>query len=222
MRVPAGGARQGQPDVHVHVRDDAYDYGDYGYQRGSAYQEPARRRRGLGCLTALAALLAFAIVAVIALIVATNLFVKPRIEEAVADNVGGGIETAVSEQFGAGIGELPSGEITITEDEINQRIDGQGSLGPLNDLNVGITPDGLEADLDAYGLNGSYEADVSVENGEIQLSNSSISGPLQYLIPKGEIEQVATNAINRSLAESGYRVEGVTLQDGALVLALAR
>lgn len=220
--IPSDRARQRRPDVHVHVREDEYGYDDEPYEREAAYREPAPRWGGFRCLTVLAALLVVVLLAVIALILAANLLIKPRIEDAVADNVGSGIETAVSEQVSASIPDVPAGEITITEADINQRIAAQNNLGPVSNLNVGITPDGVEADLDAYGLSGSYSADVAAENGQIQLTNSDVSGPLQYLVPEGQIEQIAADAINRALAGAGYRVEGVTLQDGALVLSLAR
>jgi hypothetical protein len=211
--------RQGQsrPDVHVHVQQD-----DYGYDDEYAYPEAARRSRGMNCVTVLALLLVLAIVLVIAAILATNLFVRPRVEEALATNVGAGIETIVSEQISAELGNLPTGEITLTEADINQRIAEQGNLGPVGDLNVNIVPNGFEADLSAYGLDGGFSSDVTAENGQIQLSNSSVSGPLQYLVSAGEVERIAAGAINRSLAESGYRVEEVTLQDGVLVLTLAQ
>lgn len=224
-QFPADQVRQGpgpgqrRPDVHVHVQqDDAYDDYDDRY----AYREPVRRSRGTSCLSALAILLVLAVVLVIGLILATNLFVRPRVEEALATNVGAGIETAVSEQVSVELGDLPTGEIAISEAEINQRIAEQGNLGPVDNLNVGIVPDGIEADLSAYGLDGGFSSDVAAENGQIQLRNSSVSGPLQYLVSAGDIERIASDAINRSLADSGYRVEGVTLQDGVLLLTLMR
>ncbi len=220
IQFPAHGVRKGRPDVHVHVQQDDYVRGDYADRY--AYRQPARRRRGLGCLSALAVMLVLAAVLVIGLILATNMFVKPRVEEALTTNVGSGIETVVSEQVTAELEDLPTGEITLTEADINQRIAEQGNLGPVSDIKVSIVPDGIEATLDAYGLEGRFSADVAAENGQILLSNSSVSGPLQYLVSAGDVQHIAGNAINRSLADSGYRVEGVTLQDGVLVLTLMR
>lgn len=220
-QFPADQVRQGQgqrrPAVHVHVQQD-----DDGYDDRYAYREPARRSRATGCLSVLAILLVLAVVLVIGLIVATNVFVRPRVEEALSTNVGDGIETVVSEQISTELGELPTGEITLTEADINQRIAEQGNLGSVADVNVNIVPNGFEADLSAYGLDGGFSSDVSAENGQIQLSNSSVSGPLQYLVSADDVERIAGDAINRSLAESGYRVEAVTLQDGELGLTLMR
>lgn len=212
--------RQSRPDVHVHVQEDDYAYDDYDDRY--AYREPARRAGGVSCLTVLALLLVLAIVLVIAAILATNLYVRPRVEQALSTNVGGGIETVVSEQISNELADLPAGEITLTEADINQRIAEQGNLGPVDDLNVTIVPNGFEANLSAYGLDGGFSSDVSAADGQIQLSNSSISGPLQYLVSTDDVERIAAGAINRSLAESGYRVEAVTLQDGELLLTLMR
>lgn len=212
---PAGRAQR--PDVHVHYGQhaDPYDDGYYAAQ-------PPRRRRLPGCLTTLIVLLALSAALIIGLIVATDVFVRPRVADAISERIGSGIETTVRDQISTEIGELPSGEITISEAEINQKIAERGNLGPVDDLTIDILRTGAEANLSAYGLSGTYTADIQYQDGRIVFANSDVGGPLQYLVPEGEIERIASDAINRSLAESGYRVEGVTLHDGELVLTLAR
>jgi hypothetical protein len=61
-----------------------------------------------------------------------------------------------------------------------------------------------------------------VDNGQIRFINGDLSGPLQYVVEEGEIERIASDAVNRALADAGYRVEAVTLQDGQMVLTLAQ
>lgn len=222
MQLPAQEGRQARPDVHVHYERDAYD-DEYDYYEEPYAEPPARRRSGIsGCLLSLILMLAVAAGVIIGAIVVTDMYVKPRVTEAISTHVGSGIEATVREQVNAELANLPAGDITISEDDINQRISEQGNLGPVDDLNVTINPEGIEATLDAYGVSGNYSGDVYVENGQIRLSNSSISGPLQYVVSEGDIEQIASNAINRALLESGYQVEAVTLQDGWLVLTLLR
>lgn len=213
-----------RPDVHVHYQADDYAYADYDpYVAARPYRSAAPPRRRLsGCLMALLVLIAISIGVIIALLIATNVFVKPMVADAISSNVGTRIETTVVEQLNVELGDLPSGTITISEADINQRISQSGSLGPIDDVSVGISPGGVEAGIQAYGLSGTYSADVHVHDGRIVLSNSDVSGPLQYVVSDGDIERITTDAINRSLAESGYRVEGVTLHDGELVLSLAR
>ena len=223
-RVPVDQVRQARPDVHVHYDRDAGTYDDdyYAYDE-PYYAAPPRRRAGItGCLPALVVLLAIAVGIIIGLIIATNVIVRPRVTDAISNNVGARIETTVAEQVSAELDGLPEGEITISEAEINQRIGERGNLGPVDDLTVNIVPSGVEADLSAYGLSGDYSADVQSQDGQIVLTNGEVGGPLQYLVSEGDITQIASDAINRSLAESGYRVEGVTLHDGEIVLSLAR
>jgi hypothetical protein len=222
-QFPAAQPRRAQPDVHIHYERDTWDdYDDY-------YEEPYRaapvarqRGRATGCLMSVMVMLAVAAGVVIGLVVATNMFVKPRVAEAISTHIGVGIEVTVREQINAELANLPSGEIRISESEINQRIAEQGNLGPVDDLTVQINPDGIEAGLSAYGLNGNYSGDVIVDNGQVQLVNSNIGGPLQYVVSEGDIERIASDAINRALADSGYRVEAVTLQDGQLLLTLVQ
>lgn len=221
-RVPTV-PRQPRRDVHVHYeRDAAYD--DY-YDYDDRYYDPPPRRRGfatMGCLPALVVLLAVAVGVIIGLIIATNMYVRPRVTDAIADNIGARIETTVAEQVTSELGDIPAGEVTIREADINQRIDERGNLGPIENLTVNIVPSGVEADMSAYGLSGGYSADVQHQDGQIVLTNGEVSGPLQYLVSEGDVTRIASNAINRSLADAGYRVEGVTLHDGEIVLSLAR
>jgi hypothetical protein len=222
-QFPAAQSRRQQPDVHIHYERDTWDDHDNYYEEPYRAAPVARQRgRATGCLMPVMIMLAVAAGVVIGLIVATNMFVKPRVAEAISTHIGAGIETTVREQVAVELANLPSGEIRISEAEINQRIAEQGNLGPVDDLTVRINPEGIEAGLHAYGLSGTYSSDVIVDNGQVQLVNSSISGPLQYVVSEGDIERIASDAINRALADSGYRVEAVTLEAGQLLLTLVQ
>jgi hypothetical protein len=228
-RTPAGGARQQRPGTHMHTGrqhyyEDEYDdyYEDERYNASRRAAPPPDRRGATSCLTTLVVLLALSVAMIIGLIVATNMFVRPRVAEAVSSHIGAGIETTVRNQIVAELGNLPTGELTISEAEINQRIAERGNLGPVDDLSISINPGGIAADLQAYGLNGAYSADVGLVDGRITLSNSTISGPLQYVVSEADVAQITSEAINRALAEAGYQVEAVTLHDGVLILTLLR
>ena len=222
IRIPTAEVRQARPDVHVHYERDAYD-DEYDYYEEPYAAPPVAARRGMnGCLMSLMIMLAVSAGVIIGAIMVTNMYVKPRVNDAISSYVGAGIEDTVREQVNLELADMPSGDITVSEADINQQISEQGNLGPVDDLNVSIDPDGIDASLQAYGLSGNYSGDVYVEDGQIRLRNSNVSGPLQYVVSQGDIEQIASNAINRALQESGYVVEAVTLQDGWLVLTLLR
>lgn len=215
---PARSAGQERPDVHIHYeRDDYDDYYDEPY-----YDPPPPPRRGInGCLLSLMIMLAVTAGVVIGVIVATNLYVKPRVTEAISSQVGTSIENTVREQINVEMVDIPAGDITVSEAEINEQIS-QGDLGPVDNLRVSIDPDGVDAGLSAYGVSGNYSGNVQVENGQIRIVNGNLSGPLQYVVDEDEIEQIASGAINRALTDAGYRVEAVTLQDGQMILTLAQ
>ena len=222
---PAQQPRQSRPDVHVHYeRDDYYDdeYDDPYYDQ-PAYAAPPPARRGInGCLMAVLVMLAVTAGVIIGAIIVTDLYVKPRVTEAISSHVGSGIEETVREEINAELVNVPAGDITITQAEINQRIAEQGSLGPVDDLQISIDPNGVDTSLSAYGMSGNYSGNVIVENGQLRFTDGNLSGPLEYVVEEDQIERIASDAVNRALADAGYRVEAVTLQDGQMVLTLAQ
>ncbi len=111
-------------------------------------------------------------------------------------------------------------EVTITEQEINERVNARGNLGPIDDLQVHITPEGLLVDLSAYGFDGTYRAAIVERDGSVALDGGSLDGPLAYAVSDGDLEQAINRELAVALSAAGYRVAGVTLGDGALTLAL--
>lgn len=218
-------SRQSRPDVHVHYeRDDYYDdeYDDPYYDE-RAYAAPPPARRGMnGCLLSLLVMLAVTAGVIIGAIIVTDMYVRPRVTDAISSHVGAGIENTVREQINVELVDIPAGDITITETEINQRIAERGGLGPVDDLSISIDPNGVDAGLSAYGMSGSYSGNVQVENGQLRFTDGSLSGPLQYVVEEDVIARIASDAVNRALADAGYRVEAVTLQDGQMILTLAQ
>lgn len=199
-----------------------YGYTPAAYQAGARPIPPVARqrtRRG-SCLVSMLVMLVVALGLVIVAFVVADLLIKPRVADVVAANIRTGIEGTVRERVQADLAHLEAGSITISEGEINQRLHEGRDLGPIDTLDINIDPEGISADMSAYGLSGTYAADVVVENGQIRLSNGSIGGPLQYVIDRSEIERVASEAINQALLESGYEITSITLHEGELQLEL--
>lgn len=191
-----------------------------GYAAAYPVQTAPRRRR-VGWLYALVALVVILTGLVIGVMLASNEIVKPMVADSVRDDLDAGIRTAVQNQVPTRVPETDgetsaAGEITVTEAEINQSIDDQGSFGPVDDINVQVQPEGVSLDLSAYGMSGTYSADLLVENGAVNLTNGELSGPLRFIVPEGELEQIANEAITRALQDTGYRIARVTLGDGAI------
>jgi hypothetical protein len=213
--------QQERPDVHIHYEHDEY-YEDEYYDE-PYYAAPPPARRGInGCVLSLMVMLAATAGVIIGAILVTNLYVKPRVTDVISSHVGTSIENTVRERINVELANIPAGNITVSEAEINEQIAHQGNLGPVDNLRVSIDPGGVDAGLSAYGMSGNYSGEVLVENGQIRIVNGNLSGPLQYVVDEGEIEQIASGAINRALSDAGYRVEAVTLEDGRMILTLAQ
>lgn len=146
--------------------------------------------------------------------------VQPQLGELAVSGIRDGVRAAVQEQVATEVGGLPAGEVTITEQEINERVNARGNLGPIDDLQVHITPEGLLVDLSAYGFDGTYRAAIVERDGSVVLDGGSLDGPLAYAVSDGDLEQAINRELAVALSAAGYRVAGVTLGDGALTLAL--
>lgn len=186
---------------------------------------PARAttgRGGSGCLLAL--LLGGSTIAglVLAAYLAMTFYVKPMVRDAAVADLRDGVSSEVSQQISEQLAGAPEGEIVISEAEVNQRLDATGNLGPLDSVDVRITPAGIEVALGAYGLDGTYQAQVVEENGSVALTSGSLDGPLALVVPDGELEAAVNREIAAAIAAAGYQVEHVALSDGAVTLVLAQ
>lgn len=175
----------------------------------------------MGWLYALVALVVILAGLVIGVMLASNEIIKPMVADRVRDDLDAGIRTAVQNQVPTRVpdeaGQINAAEeITVTEAEINQSIDDQGSFGPVDDIDVQVQPEGVSLNLSAYGMSGTYTADVLVQDGAVRLTNGELSGPLRFIVPEGELEQIANEAMTRALQDTGYRIARVTLGDGAI------
>ncbi|HLT19744.1 MAG TPA: hypothetical protein VKZ96_09815 [Thermomicrobiales bacterium] len=182
-----------------------------------------RRRRGIGMtlLIALIGVVALAVIMVAGFQLASDNVIKPLVANRVEPEIDRGVERFVSGQLASM--SLPVNapqEVMVSEAELNRRIAEQGDLGPLDGARAEINSDGVVVHMDAYGLSGAYRAQVGVEGGRAVLQGGSINGPLGYVIPVGDLEEVANEAIARSLDASDIRVTSVTLVDGEMVLTL--
>jgi hypothetical protein len=154
-------------------------------------------------------------------LLAREQLVKPYVADQVRSELDSSIQSAVQESV-AEQPELPVNEpIVVTEAEINERV-ANYDLGPVDDLSVGLTPEGVEVELSAYGLSGRYNAGVQVENGRLTLVDGSLSGPLSLVLPTGEVEQIAGDALATALRDAGYNIAALELGEGTLALTLAQ
>lgn len=190
------------------------------YRSRPSFANRRRRRGPLRAVVVLMLLLIIAAGAVIGAMLLKDSVVKPYVADQVSDDLDRGIREAVHQQVPEVPVNIGPTEVTITEEDINQRLANRENFGPLDQATVDVTPEGIEIALEAYGLSGTYSADLVAANGQLQLQNGSIDGPLGMLLPTSDLEAVANQAISGSLNDAGYQVNQVTLSDQALVIAL--
>ncbi len=178
---------------------------------------PARRRGRGGC--AVTILIGLVLTGALGWLLLTQV-IQPRIGNLAVDGIRDSVRAAVQDRVATEMGGATAGEVTITEQEITDRINAHGNLGPIDDVQVHITPEGLLVDLSAYGVNGTYRGAITERDGAVVLENGTLDGPLAYAVPDGELEQAINRELAAALAAAGYRVAGVTLGNGALTLAL--
>lgn len=190
-------------------------------QRVAARRSQSRRRPH-GCLIGIGVLGLVIVGLLVAGLLASTYVVKPIVRDAAVSDLRSGVRDEVSAQIATQIVDAPEGEIVITDDEINQRLDSSGDLGPIDDVEITISPDVIRVDLRAYGLSGTYQSVVRAENGSVVLDGGSLEGPLAYVIPNDELAEATNAEIAAALSDAGYRVESATMQDGAIALEVVR
>lgn len=196
-----------------------------------AHPDDARHARAprfplAGCLAALGIVATTLAVAAVIFVVTSNLVVKPMVRDVAEGEIRAGVRQEVSDQIAAYAaqraqnGAPAEGAITITQAEINERIDATGDLGPFDDVSVELVDGGVSVELRAYGLSGSYDAALRAEGGSLVLDGGDIDGPLGLLTPTGDLEAAVNEEIAASLLAAGYRVAAVSVVDGALVVTV--
>ena len=167
------------------------------------------------------ALIIIGIVLVVGGMLASEAVVKPMVADRIEEDLGESVQAFVDQEIAA----LPEPvsvpqQYFVSEAEINQRIAQQSDLGPLDDVEVEIHQDGIEIELSAYRMSGTYRAQPAASNGGVTIEDGSFSGPLSYVLPVDELERVANEAILDSLIASNMQISDVTLVEGEIVLTL--
>ncbi|HUG13916.1 MAG TPA: hypothetical protein VMM78_02765 [Thermomicrobiales bacterium] len=183
------------------------------------------RRRGSsrsGCLLAFGIASILLVGGLLALLLAATMIVQPMIRDAAVAEIGGGVRDEVTRQIDTQIGDALSGDVVISEDDINEQLAGNVDLGPITDVTVQITPEGLIVRLRAYGVDGSYRAQVLDQDGSVVITGSPMEGPLAYMLSDRDLEEAVNDALAAAISDAGYYVEQVAVAEGAITLTLAQ
>jgi hypothetical protein len=189
----------------------------------ASYRRYERRSGAKKGLLAWLAVVLFTVIVVIALVAFfSNSILKPYVGDKVSNNLDQSLGSAVIPVTPNSGAALAGQTLTITQDQINQKItQNADALGPLDDVHVQITPQAFVVDFSAYGASGQYTGQVVMQDGKPVLTNGHISGTLGWVVPTNQVESAFNKQIAAAVDQAGVQVSSVALQPGQLVLTLA-
>lgn len=193
-----------------------------------SHRSRRRREQGDGCLGCFGGLLlAIALVIVIYAFLGrgpVSRYVGELIGQQLGESSrgGAGIET-LEGQAGAflptAVAALPSGELIVTDSEINAYIAANPApFEPLDEVQLRFTGGQAEADLSAYGMRSTMRAVLVAVDGRIALLAPQIDGPLSVMLSAEELVRSIETQINQELAAQSRFVQEVRVEQGRMVL----
>ena len=184
---------------------------------------PGVGRRVLGCL----AVMVVTVVLLLAGFATFSTVVRPFVARTITERLSPAASLSPEEPAAPPVVSVPTPspgtrQVTVTQEDLNQRIEAnRDRIRPLESAQVQITPDAFAIELRAFGLSGRYEGQVTVVDGELQLTDGRITGPLGWLIPVAPLESALNDQLRNGLDQSGVAVDSVTLQEGQMTITLA-
>jgi hypothetical protein len=169
-----------------------------------------------GCLFGCGGLLILCIVAL-----GLGYFVGiPRVQDAIADDIGTGIATVVAD--GITNADPQSGQLVITEEQLNAKL---GNDVNNADVMTQIDPSGVAIEFSYRDDNTDpirYSATPAVdENGKFVLENvqtTNGNGFIEKLLPKDKLAESIEEGVNGALEAKNLKIANIDLQDGQVVI----
>ena len=184
---------------------------------------PGVGRRVLGCL----AVMVVTVVLLLAGFATFSTVVRPFVARTITERLSPAASLSPEEPAAPPVVSVPTPspgtlQVTVTQEDLNQRIEAnRDRIRPLDSAQVQITSEAFAIELRAFGLSGRYEGQVTVVDGELQLTDGRITGPLGWLIPVAPLESALNDQLRNGLDQSGVAVDSVTLQEGQMTITLA-
>lgn len=191
-----------------------------------------RRRRGNGCLL----WLVVAVWALVLGIAGYRFILQPRISQYLGEQIGERLEGRPAPQPGQVDGEiveraggvlptvvaaLPSGELRVGEDRINQYLaDHADSLGPVDSVAVRLVPGELQADIRALGTTSTAGVGLVAQDGRVVAVNPRMEGALGQLVSLAELTRALEDRLNDQLLAQGRRVTDVRIEQGEMIVRI--
>ena len=92
---------------------------------------------------------------------------------------------------------------------------------PVSDITIDLTDNQAEASFSLYGLNGTFSAGLTVQDGLIRLVNPETGGAGGRLIDGDEMASAIETELRVFLQNQGRPVTNVTVEDGVMTVTFA-
>jgi hypothetical protein len=117
--------------------------------------------------------------------------------------------------------ELPSGEISVTEAQLNARIASRaGSLGPIEQLDVRFVAGQVRVTIRVLGQDNVGTAGLQPVGGRIAAVNPAMTGPLSLFVSVPDLVGPVEDELNAILDTAGRDVTAVRIDEGKIVVTL--
>jgi hypothetical protein len=110
----------------------------------------------------------------------------------------------------------------LSQDELNRRVsESGGRVGSASDVRIDLDHDQVTIRFRAYGIPGTYRANVVAADGQAVVSNTSMSGPLRFFVSASEIDAMLNAELRQAARDESVSVESVQVQPGRLVFGVS-
>ncbi|MDW8404158.1 hypothetical protein [Chloroflexus sp.] len=187
--------------------------------RSSARRLPARRREPSGCAGQLIRL-SVGLLVIVALYL---LLARPQLSAAlgrgIADLIAPSPATAEA-PLPELIAALPTGEVTVSEAEINGYLAGIEQALPVEAASVRLIANRAIITVRAYGMTSVASSGITVRDGRVVPVDPQIEGPLAALVSASDLSAALNERLNAELLRQGRQVVAARIDDGILTIVL--
>jgi hypothetical protein len=187
----------------------------------SPSEPPRAERRAGGPGGCLLGCLAFLLIGAVAGLVVWPLVARPILRDAARDRLRDRIVVEVEAVDDLPV--LPSGELVVTEDEINAYLEANpDAYDPVEDPEVDITPDRIRLRFTLYGTDNAYTGRPEVRGGRVVVVDGDLDGPAARVLTDEDVAALVGEQLAALLAKSGLRPTAVDLDDDSLTISTTR